>query len=110
MKKSNIFAYAELEKLVGNLLHAKSNLKEHIVAQAAYFHIIDSRYFSDELAPIWDEIRTKLGYSSTQALKGQQFLKNNMLEAMKKVSEEECREIIKQINQVFEGVKNEFNS
>lgn len=110
MKKSNIFAYAELEKLVGNLAQTNMPLKDQIVAQSAYLHIIDSRYLSDDLAPAWDGIRTRLGYSSAQVLKGQQLAKNTMLETMTKISEEECRDIIGQINQVFEGVKREFTS
>ncbi len=108
MKKSNIFAYMELKKLVDNLQHPHPSIKETIVTQAAYFHILDPKYFSDELAPEWTGIREKLGYSTTVALKGQQFLKNTMLSHVESITEKECQEIIQGIHKILSRLSHEF--
>ena len=110
MKKSNIFAYVELKKLVDSLNQPGRPVKETILTQVAYFHILDPAYFSDELAPEWMGIRTRLGYSAESAKKGQQFLKNTMLESVSKLSDKDFQEIAKGIKGVFFRLSNEFET
>lgn len=110
MKKSNIFAYVELKKLVESLNQPERPLKEMILTQVAYFHILDPMYFSDELAPEWVGIRDRLGYSSDNAKKGQQFLKNTMLDSLSDLTESDFQEIATRLKGIFKRLSIEFEN
>ncbi|MBU1822137.1 MAG: hypothetical protein KKG00_11595 [Bacteroidetes bacterium] len=108
MKKSNIFAYTELKKLIDNLNQSGRAPRESITSQAAYFHILDPRYFSEELAPEWAGIRQRLGYSPEQAQKGQLMLKSSMQQSIEQLTEAECRDLLAQLRRVYERLSAEF--
>jgi hypothetical protein len=108
MKKSNIFAYTELKKLVDNLNQPGRAPRESIATQAAYFHILDPKYFSEELAPEWAGIRHRLGYSPEQAQKGQQMLKSSMQQSIEQLTDTECRDIMARLRKVYDRLSAEF--
>ncbi len=110
MKKSNIFAYVELKKLVDSLNHPERPIKDMILGQVAYFHILDPMYFSDELAPEWVDIRDQLGYSAEHAKKGQQFLKSTMMESLRDLSESDFQDIASRLKGVFTKLSDEFET
>jgi hypothetical protein len=108
MAKSNLFAYVELKKLVENLNQSQGSLKESLLTQAAYFHILDPKYFSEELAPEWVDIRRRLGYTSEEALQGQQFLKNALQETIRTIPEAECREMVAKVKKLLHRLNGEL--
>ncbi len=110
MKKSNIFAYIELKKLVDNLHHPSRALKENFVLQASYFHILDPKFFSEELSPEWNLLRTRLGYSPEKALQGQLVLKQSMRESIQSLSDAECRDIAARLSSLYARLGHEFDS
>lgn len=110
MKKSNIFAYVELKKLVDSLNQPERPVKEAILTQVAYFHILDPAYFSDDLAPEWKGIRDRLGYSSESATKGQQFQKNTVLESLTALTEADFQEIATRLKDIFYRLSREFEN
>jgi hypothetical protein len=105
MEKSNIFAYAELQKLILNLESPGSPLKKLIISQAAYSHILEPKYFSEPLAPRWESIRERMGYSEAQT---GQLLRSTVQAKMELLSEKECREITAKIKEIFEEIKAEL--
>lgn len=110
MKKSNIFAYIELSKLVEELKQSTSSekLKEKLKAQSAYFNIIEPRYFSDSLIPEWEGILSLTRQKGVRVDEEGNVISNAALNSIDSLSLSECQNLADKLNVLFEKVKNEF--
>ncbi|WP_247237824.1 hypothetical protein [Telluribacter sp. SYSU D00476] len=107
MKKSNIFAYVELSKLVGNLHDQASPLKEQLRLQAAYFNIIDTKFFSDQLARDWQAILGTVKPTEFILKDGRKPL-NQVSNTISTLTEEECRQIVKCLRDLHQKLEAEL--
>ncbi len=110
MKKSNIFAFIELSKLVQEIqpYTDPSQLKLKLKSQAAYFNIIDSKYFSDELHDEWEAIQTMASRHGRRLTETGEVLLNSNQNTFDLFSGTECMDIKKRVCFLFEKVQREF--
>jgi hypothetical protein len=110
MKKSNIFAYIELSKLVDELKNSASSdkLKEKLKAQSAYFSIIEPRYFSDSLVHEWEGILSFTKQKGARVDEDGNVISNAVSHSIDGLSLTECQNLADQVQELFEKVKNEF--
>ncbi|WP_138485310.1 hypothetical protein [Dyadobacter bucti] len=94
MKKSNIFAYIELNKLVQELApNVSISLKNCLKSQSAYFSIIEPKYFSDELMNEWNEILSILKYNGPTLSKEGIVNYNVISTVIENLTDEQCEDI-----------------
>jgi hypothetical protein len=110
MKKSNIFAYIELSKLAEGLRISDKapKPKERLKSQAAYFNIIEPKYFSDDLIGDWENI---LGHTKKLGAKLNEegrVVSNAVTHSIESMSETECKILVEQVNALYEKMKKEF--
>ncbi|PWJ57151.1 hypothetical protein CLV98_10871 [Dyadobacter jejuensis] len=110
MKKSNIFAFIELSKLVAELksIQQPQELKEKLKSQSAYFNILESRYFSDPLVAEWQEILKLVKRNEAVVDQQGRVVVNAVTNSLDHLSLQECEGLSKQIVAIFEKVRQEF--
>lgn len=110
MKKSNIFAYIELSKLVGELQAAGTSekLKEKLKSQSAYFNIIQPKYFSESLINEWEGILYGIKQRQIRINKDDKLFSNTLHSTIENLTYTECQILAEQVYTVFEKVKKEF--
>jgi hypothetical protein len=110
MKKSNIFAYIELSKLVEELKQTTSGekLKEKLKTQSAYFSIIETRYFSDSLISEWESILSLTRQKGARVDEAGNVISNATLNSIDSLTLTECQTLANQLHAIFEKVEKEF--
>jgi hypothetical protein len=110
MKKSNIFAYIELSKLVDELRlpGATEKLKEKLKAQSAYFSIIEPRYFSDSLVHEWEGIVSLLKQKGARVDENGKVVSSAVRNTIDSLTSTECERLVDRVFQLHEKVKKEF--
>jgi hypothetical protein len=110
MKKSNIFAYIELQKLVDELQQATATgkLKEKLKTQAAYFNIIEPRHFSEPLIPAWEAILAASKQKGPAVDQEGNVISNAVSNTIEGFTGKECQSLADQVYALFEKVKQEF--
>lgn len=110
MKKSNIFAFVEVSKLVEILQSSPSTAKETLKSQAAYFNIIDPKYFSDRLVTDWTTILdTVKQYGPVLDQEGK-VVQNAISNSIEKMSETDCARLKNEVLSLHEKLKKEYGS
>ncbi|WP_207507478.1 hypothetical protein [Telluribacter humicola] len=107
MKKSNIFAYVELSKLVGNL--EGTPLKERLKSQAAYFNIIESRLFSDELAKDWEAIVSSVKPAAVPTVAGDRVSLSQVAGTIEQMNEKDCQLLATRLKALHQKLEAEIN-
>jgi hypothetical protein len=110
VKKSNVFAFIELSKLVETLQNDSrhASLKEKLKSQSSYFNIIDAKYFSDALIEEWTDLQkvaTRLGIMRDE---NGFVIMNAVRHTIENMTEEECALLVKRIYTLADKVKKEF--
>ena len=90
MRKSNIFVHIELSKLAGHLNPNVTFAKENLKAQAGYFNIIPTRYFSDMLSAEWEEILQAVKKKGARTDPKGKILTNAVINTIEQMSAQEC--------------------
>ena len=110
MKKSNIFAYIELSKLVEELKVSASSgqLKQKLKSQSAYFNIIESRYFSDSLVTEWEGILSVIKQKGVKVNEDGQIVSNAVSNTIDHLSDKECEALVDKVYTLYDEVKREF--
>ncbi|CAG4991025.1 hypothetical protein DYBT9275_00661 [Dyadobacter sp. CECT 9275] len=110
MKKSNIFAYIELSKLVEELRSAydSGRLKDKLKSQAAYFNIIEPRYFSDASISEWEAVLDLIRQKGARTDEQGKVVLNAVSNTIDHLSEKECMVLADKVYFVFDKVKKEF--
>ena len=110
MKKSNIFAYIELSKMVEELRQsaASDKLKEKLKAQAAYFNILEPRYFSDSLVSEWEGILSTTKQKGAKVDDEGKVISNAISNTIESFNQKECQKLADQIFGLFERLQKEF--
>lgn len=110
MKKSNIFAFIELSKLVQEIQPYTDpvQLKSKLKSQAAYFNIIDPKYFSEDLYQEWKDIQWMASRHGRKMTDSGELLLNSNQHTFDLFSEPECVDFKKRICFLFEKVQKEF--
>ncbi len=110
MKKSNIFAFIELSKLVEELngISESNLLKQKLKSQAAYFSILESRYFSESLVKEWDEIMEMTRTKEAIFDENGRVVINAILNTIDHFSFKECKFLVDKISNLFQKVQLEF--
>jgi hypothetical protein len=110
MKKSNIFAYVEVSKLAEMLQSSSASAKEALKSQAAYFNIIDPKYFSDRLADDWLSILTTVKQYGPVLDEEGKVVQNAISNTIEKMSENECERLKSEVFSLHEKLKKEYGS
>jgi hypothetical protein len=110
MKKSNIFAYIELTKLVEELKvsHSSGQLKQKLRSQSAYFNIIEPRYFSEALINEWEEILNVIKQKGVKVDEGGKVVSNAVSNTIDQLSDRECEALVHKVYSLYDEVKREF--
>ena len=110
MKKSNIFAYIELTKLVEelNVPADSGELKQKLKSQSAYFNIIEPRYFSEELIGEWESILSSIKQKGVKTNDSGQVISNAVSNTIDQLTDRECQALVSKIQMVYSQVKQEF--
>lgn len=108
MKKSNIFVYIELAKFTQNLTTNVSLCKEHLKAQASYFQVIPSRYFSAHLNSEWESICEAVSRKGPSLNEKGQIIRNAAMNTIDQMSSMECLAVANRVFMLHEKVKKEF--
>jgi hypothetical protein len=110
MKKSNIFAYIELTKLVEELRSSSDSgkLKQKLRSQSAYFNIIEPRYFSEGLVNEWENILKVIKQKGVKTNEDGQVISNAVSNTIDQLSEKECQALFEKIQTVYSQVQKEF--
>lgn len=110
MKKSNIFAYIELTKLVNELKasNASGQLKQKLKSQSAYFNIIEPRYFSDSLINEWEEILNLIKHKGVKVNEEGKVISNAVSNTIDQLSDNECQMLVDKVYALYDQVKREF--
>lgn len=112
MKKSNIFAYIELSKLAEGLRISDSaeQPKDQLKSQAAYFNIIEPKYFSEDLMPEWENILGATKRLGAKINEEGRIVSNAVTNTIENMSDAECRVLVERVNAVYDKLKREFES
>jgi hypothetical protein len=110
VKKSNVFAFIELSKLVETLKNDSRhpNLKEKLKSQSSYFNIIDAKYFSDGLTEEWIDLQktaTRMGIMRDEA---GFVIMNAVRHTIENMTDAECATLVDRIYSIADKVKKEF--
>ena len=108
MNKSNIFVHIELSKFVASLTTNILLSKEYLKAQAGYFNIIPTKYFSDALSPEWQQIIAEIKQKGPKVDPTGRVVANAVINTIEQMSAEECIAIAMRIISLREKVKMEF--
>ena len=110
MKKSNIFAYIELTKLVDELKSSPEagRLKQKLKSQSAYFNIIEPRYFSEGLVGEWESILSVIKQKGAKMNEEGKVVSNAVSNTIDQLSDRECQVLVDKIEGVYAQVKKEF--
>jgi hypothetical protein len=109
MKKSNIFAYIELTKLVEELRASPSEqLKQKLKSQSAYFNIIEPRYFSEDLINEWESILSVLKQKGAKVNEEGRVVSNAISNTIESLTEKECQSVVERVYTLYDKVKVEF--
>lgn len=108
MKHSNLFAYVELSKFVEGLTLDPNRCRADLLSMHAYFKIIPSRMFSDELAPEWDDLCTTVTRSGIAYDDEGRVMMNAVKNTIGQMSKGECLEIAERIVLLKQKVDDEF--
>jgi len=110
MKKSNIFAYIELTKLVDELKasDAAGQLKQKLRSQSAYFNIIEPRYFSEALISDWEGILNVIKQKGAKVNEEGKVVSNAVSNTIDHLSDRECEVLVHQVYSLYDQVKREF--
>lgn len=109
MKKSNIFAYVELSKLVGSLQNQASTLKDQLKSQAAYFNIIEGRFFSEELAKDWEAIVSTVKRAAVPAGEASRLSLGQIAGTIEEMSDKDCQLLAKRLTVLYQKLEAELN-
>jgi hypothetical protein len=109
-KKSNIFAYTELKKMIENLEKCDTDLRTTIIRQTPYFYLLEARYFSEDLAIKWTELRKRIGYFQCNTQYERNLLRKSIYYTVRRFTEAECLGIIHQLRGIFEEVVKELDT
>lgn len=110
MKKSNIFAYIELSKLAEGLRvsSALEKQKEQLKSQAAYFNIIEPKYFSDDLMIEWENILGSTKKLGAKINEEGRIVSNAVTNTIENMTDAECRVLVDRVNAIYDKLKKEF--
>jgi hypothetical protein len=109
MKKSNIFAYIELSKLVEELRQSSTEkLKDKLKAQSAYFNILEPKYFSDALVQEWEGILSFTKQKGARVDEDGNVVSNAASNSIDSLTLSECQSLAERLDRIFEKVKQEF--
>ncbi|TLU99008.1 hypothetical protein [Dyadobacter luticola] len=110
MKKSNIFAYIELTKLVDELKTSpeSASVKQKLKSQSAYFNIIEPRYFSDGLVGEWENILSVIKQKGAKVNEEGKVISNAVSNTIDQLEEKECQALVDKIKVVYAKVQQEF--
>ncbi|WP_025762427.1 hypothetical protein [Dyadobacter tibetensis] len=110
MKKSNIFAFIELSKLVAEISKAENpaQLKQKFKSQSAYFNILESRYFSDGLVPEWEAILKLIQKKEALVDESGRVIMNATANSLDHFTDQECKNLANKISALFQKVEKEF--
>ena len=110
MKKSNIFAYIELSKLAEGLRvsSASEKQKEQLKSQAAYFNIIEPKYFSDDLMIEWENILGSTRKLGAKINEEGRIVSNAVTNTIENMTDAECRVLVDRVNAIYDKLKKEF--
>ena len=110
MKKSNIFAFIEFSKLAEGLRTSsdKGKLKEQLKSQAAYFNIIEPKYFSEDLVGEWENILGSTRKSGAKVNEEGRVISNAVTNTIEQMSDVECKVLVDRVNALYDKLKKEF--
>ena len=109
MKKSNIFAYIELNKLVEELTSIIPDApKTKLKAQSAYFSIIEPKYFSNKLVNEWNEILGILKYNGPTLSRNGMVIYNEIGAMIDTLTDAQCEEIADRVLVLHSKLMQEF--
>lgn len=108
MKKSNIFAFIELTKLVDGLKDDRGKLKQKLKSQSAYFNIIEPRYFSDTLVEEWESILAVVKQKGAKVNEEGRIVSNAVSNTIDHLSDGECELVVERVNLIYDQVRKEF--
>ncbi|MCF0074786.1 hypothetical protein LZD49_30145 [Dyadobacter sp. CY261] len=108
MKKSNIFAYIELGKLVDELKVDQSKLRQKLKSQSAYFNIIEPRYFSDGLVGEWEGILALAKQKGARVNEEGRVVSNAVSNTIDQLSDNECQLLVSKVQSIYDSVRKEF--
>ena len=110
MKKSNIFAYIELSKLVEELSASAdpARIKQKLKSQSAYFNILEPRYFSDVTVEDWEDILITIKQKGARTDEEGKVVSNAVSNTIDHLTDRECQAIVEKIHTVYSQVRKEF--
>lgn len=108
MKKSNIFAFIELTKLVEELKVDQSKLRQKLKSQSAYFNIIEPRYFSEGLVGEWESILRVIKQKGAKVNEEGRVVSNAVSNTIDHLSDKECLSLVERVNSIYDSVRKEF--
>lgn len=108
MKKSNIFAFIELTKLVGELSGDPAKLRQKLKSQSAYFNIIEPRYFSEGLVEEWESILSIVKQKGAKVNEEGRVVSNAVSNTIDHLSDRECQVLVERVNSIYDQVRKEF--
>lgn len=108
MKKSNIFAFIELTKLVEELKVDESKLRQKLKSQSAYFNIIEPRYFSEGLIGEWESILTVVKQKGAKVNEEGRIVSNAVSNTIDHLTDNECQLLVERVHSVYDSVRKEF--
>lgn len=108
MKKSNIFAFIELTKLVNELKGDQSKLRQKLKSQSAYFNIIEPRYFSDGLVGEWESILSMIRQKGARVNEEGRVVSNAVSNTIDHLTDNECLSLVERVHSIYDSVRKEF--
>jgi hypothetical protein len=107
---SNIFVYIELSKFVEKLSMEEQDSRRFLKAQAGYFNVIPTKYFSDALCPEWESITAFIKKEGPQYDAQGRLVANAYVNTINQLSAGECTEVARRIVALSEKVRKEFEN
>lgn len=112
MKKSNIFAFIELSKLVTALTNqnaaVQTSCKDQLMRNSSFFNFIESKYFSDDLRPEWDQILAIVSAMGPKRDEDGFMVMNRFNHTIHELADQDCEKLVDRLVLLQQRVKEQF--
>jgi len=106
-KKSNIYVYVELTRLIQKLETDKKKLQ--LVDLAAYFHLINPKDLSTSLAPDWIAVLNFVGFDSSVRISNAEMMQAPIRERVNRFKQEDFEKLMAMLHDLQSRLEAELN-
>lgn len=108
-KKSNIYVYVELSRLIRKLETEKQDIRDTLVNQAAYFHLINPKDLSIAIASDWLSILNFIGFDGSVGISDAKMTKAPIREKVSQFTQSDIEKLMAMLHNLQTRLETELS-